>query len=275
MRRLSLLLLIGLGSFAIAGCGFIDGFLSGSDDASVPEDEVALDGVPLPSNEEPAQPEDFVEPIVPAAPGAAAIAAAELIQSTNPDERAIAVSTSRSDPFATVVPATPIVLERPEPPPGTTVTPTGTTGPTPVATSGSGRPPGSISPIQPLPVLPRPELAESVGVSGVIQIGNTPHAIVQAPGEPTSRYVTAGQRLSNGQILVKRIEIREGLEPRVILEENGIEVAVTVGTGGTATASAGAANTAVPASQATTGSLPTLPPALALPPAPQLLQSQG
>ena len=35
--------------------------------------------------------------------------------------------------------------------------------------------------------------------------------------------------LSNGQILVKRIEINMGSEPIVVLEENGIEVRVMVG----------------------------------------------
>ncbi|MEO0489447.1 MAG: hypothetical protein AAFZ49_07785, partial [Cyanobacteria bacterium J06659_2] len=144
----------------------------------------------------------------------------------------------------------------------------GTQGPIAILPSGVNQTPGGVSPIQPLPSLPQPQLAQAVGVSGVVQVGNTTHAIVQAPGEPTSRYVTAGQRLSNGRILVKRIEIREGLEPRVILEENGIEVAVTVGTM-TETASAEAANSAVPASQASVNNLPTLPPA------PQFVQSQG
>lgn len=271
MRRLSLLLLVGFGAFAVTGCGFIDGFLSGGDNASAPEDEAALDGVPLPTAE-PEQSEDFVEPIVPFAPGAAAIAAAELIQSTNPDERAIGVNTSRSDPFATVVPATPVVLELPEPPedPADNNNQDGRNDPSPQPFGTF--PPGGVSPIQPLPSLPRPDLAESVAVSGVVQIGNTPHAIVQAPGEPTSRYVTAGQRLSNGRILVKRIEIREGLEPRVILEENGIEVAVVVGTmPATASAEADqAANTTIPVSQVTVNNLPTLPP-----PAPQVVESQG
>jgi hypothetical protein len=63
----------------------------------------------------------------------------------------------------------------------------------------------------------------------VIQIGNEPQAIVKAPNEATSRYVKVGQRLSQGQVLVKRIEMNDGSEPVVILEENGIEVAKMVG----------------------------------------------
>ena len=80
-----------------------------------------------------------------------------------------------------------------------------------------------------LPPPPEPTLARAVEVSGVVQIGNEPQAIVKAPNEATSRYVRVGQRLSQGQVLVKRIEVNEGSEPVVILEENGIEVAKLVG----------------------------------------------
>jgi hypothetical protein len=72
-----------------------------------------------------------------------------------------------------------------------------------------------------------------------VQIGSTVHAIVNAPNEPSSRYVRAGQRLSNGQILVKRIELNEGSEPVVVLEQNGIEVTTEVGEGGTPAATPG------------------------------------
>lgn len=80
-----------------------------------------------------------------------------------------------------------------------------------------------------LPQLPQPTLAQSVEVSGVIQVGAETRAIVKAPNEATSRYVTVGQRLSNGQILVKRIEMNTGSEPVVVLEQYGIEVARRVG----------------------------------------------
>jgi hypothetical protein len=80
-----------------------------------------------------------------------------------------------------------------------------------------------------LPPIPQPTLARQVEVTGVVKVGNTVQAIVKAPNEPTSRYVGVGQLLSNGQILVKRIEINQGSEPIVVLEENGIEVRVMVG----------------------------------------------
>jgi hypothetical protein len=80
-----------------------------------------------------------------------------------------------------------------------------------------------------MPPIPQPTLARQVEVTGVVKIGGTVQAIVKAPNEPTSRYVGVGQRLSNGQILVKRIELNPGSDPIVILEENGIEVPVMVG----------------------------------------------
>jgi hypothetical protein len=102
----------------------------------------------------------------------------------------------------------------------------------PSAPSSGSVPPTGITPpaLMPLPAIPEPTLARAVEVSGVIVTMNgLPQAIVKAPNEPTSRYVSAGQRLSNGQILVKRIEVNAGSDPAVILEQNGVEVSRSVG----------------------------------------------
>ena len=79
------------------------------------------------------------------------------------------------------------------------------------------------------PAPPETTLANGVTVMGVIQIGEQAQAIVQVPNEATSRYVQVGQRLSNGQVLVKRIELNAGAEPLVILEQYGVEVSKAVG----------------------------------------------
>ena len=97
----------------------------------------------------------------------------------------------------------------------------------------NGRP-GIPAGIPIMPPIPQPTLAREVEVTGVVTIGNSTQAIVRAPGEPSSRYVSAGQRLANGQVLVKRIEMNPGSDPVVILEENGMEVSVMVGTKKTA-----------------------------------------
>lgn len=104
------------------------------------------------------------------------------------------------------------------------------TGPSPGVATTPFVPPSPLPSFKPeLPRLPEPTLAQSVEVSGVVQVGDRPQAIVKAPNEPTSRYVTVGQRLANGQVLVKRIEMNEGSNPVVILEQYGIEIAKAVG----------------------------------------------
>jgi hypothetical protein len=84
-----------------------------------------------------------------------------------------------------------------------------------------------------LPPLPEPNLARAVEITGVIKVGDTAQAIVRAPNEGTSRYVSAGQRLSDGQVLVKRIDMNEGSDPVVVLEQYGVEISKTVGEGST------------------------------------------
>ncbi|MBW4513216.1 MAG: hypothetical protein KME64_43065 [Scytonematopsis contorta HA4267-MV1] len=85
-----------------------------------------------------------------------------------------------------------------------------------------------LAPLAPPP--PQPDMARAVVVTGIVQVGSAPQAIIRVPNEPTSRYVQAGQRLANG-VLVKRIEMNDGSDPIVILEQYGIEVARMVGEG--------------------------------------------
>jgi hypothetical protein len=95
--------------------------------------------------------------------------------------------------------------------------------------------------IEAIPVVepPKTEEASSVFVSGVIEVNGTTYAIISAPNEPTTRYVSAGTRLSNNQVLVKRID-KTGI-PTVILEQNGVEVSRPVGKAAVIAAAPGAA----------------------------------
>lgn len=95
--------------------------------------------------------------------------------------------------------------------------------------------PGGILPLPPLAVGPRelpqlqePTLAKTIEVTGVVNSGGIASAIVKVPNEP-ARSVREGERLSNGQVLVKRIEVNSGPTPTVILEQFGQEVARQVG----------------------------------------------
>ncbi len=76
---------------------------------------------------------------------------------------------------------------------------------------------------------PDSTLAQNVIVSGLYQGNGRAKLIVKAPEEDTSRYVEVGQYLSNGQILVKSIDLNYSPTPRVILEQSGVEVFKEIG----------------------------------------------
>lgn len=170
----------------------------------------------------------------------------DLITSTDPEERIRLVQRDRPDPFD-ILRTTPTVevpeevLNPPAAPSPATPSPATPSAPEP-------SPPEDVE-LAPIPDLvpfvppppPQPETARAVTVTGVVQIGTVPYAIVNAPNEPHSRYVRSGQFLSNGQVLVKRINMSPGgVDPVVILEEFGIEVARQVGSPGARPESAGA-----------------------------------
>jgi hypothetical protein len=242
----------GLGAMLLS-LPFLGGFIaqrfgqvSSSVDETLIVEEIPVAPVPTPNGDAPVPDPAFAEPLVPVAPQLSPIARAELIQSTDPNERLQQINKSRTDPFSVVpTPPAPRVVAPPAPPaggaagtpagtiagnpatPGTGVPGTSTTPPG-AAPGGSGGSGGSSTPpgLAPLPQLPKPTLAEAVLVTGVMTIGNENFAVVQTVNG--SQYVRAGQRVSNGQVLVKRIDVR-GVDPVVILEQNGIEVSRPVG----------------------------------------------
>lgn len=202
--------------------------------------------------------EDFDAPIVEETSPVGSVPL-DLIASTDPEERIRLVQRDRPDPFD-ILRTTPTLeipadaLTPPAPPidRGSGSNGNGPSGPGSNGSNGSGANgsgpgsngsgpnsstpgTGSLAPIPDLvpiapPPPPQPETARAVTVTGVVQIGSVPYAIVNAPNEPHSRYVRSGQFLSNGQVLVKRIEmVSGGIDPVVILEEFGVEVARQVG----------------------------------------------
>jgi len=239
MRQRIVLALIGTVALTMAGCAAEEE----TPTASSPSPEATAS--PASTAQKPfAKPLVAQKPTVPTAiPG--------LIQSTNPDERArqvqanLQAKATTRDPFAGLPPTLPKAKPATVPTKVPTVSklPQGRTQPL----SPSTPPPPSSLPPQPglpgsptaigspgpsiaaLPEQPKATLANEVEVSGVIQVGGVTQAIVRAPNEPTSRYVRVGQRLSDGQILVKRIEMNAAGSPVVVLEENGIEVSRSVG----------------------------------------------
>ena len=246
MHQLSKIAVVGMLTLAMPGCGMqTDSEQSTAATPSVPELVVKKDPVVKP----------FDQPsMVPQQPKKITIASApSLIEPTNGNQRAKQVQKGRQDPFAGLfvqaIPSVPItkapqkIVQPPSPPVAPAQQPVAIGSPNPlvdIGTPGSQTSPSQGNPLPPVepssilqPVLPplpqEPDLARGVAVTGVIQIGNEPQAIIKVPNEATSRYVRVGQRLSNGQVLVKRIEINENSEPVVILEQYGVEVARAVG----------------------------------------------
>ena len=162
-----------------------------------------------------------------------------LIEATDAITRTKNVDKGRNDPFA-LIPVEPII----------TIKPTAPKDPTPPKVNPSNqnesinppntepKPPLNPNPTPPEPTIrsepplppppPQPVLAQGVTVTGLIQVGDVTKIIVKAPDEKYSRYVESGQYLSNGQVLVKRIET-QGSNPMVVLEQLGIEVVKQVG----------------------------------------------
>ncbi|WP_421658025.1 hypothetical protein [Leptothermofonsia sp. ETS-13] len=205
----------------------------------------------------------FAQPLVAQKPAAQAVPG--LIQPTNADERArqvqarINAQRTKKDPFSSLPPILPKPTAAPQrtanlpqptstqkvptlpgaPQPGALPTiastpprpsspfPPGRTAANPKTAANPNRPAA-----RPVPPPPTTNLASAVEVSGVVHIDGKAQAIVRAPNEGTSRYVRVGQRLSDGQVLVKRIEMIAGSDPVVVLEENGVEVPKVVGEGG-------------------------------------------
>lgn len=229
MRRISAIAVVGTLSLTMVGCG------SNTEEPSVsspPPQQVVTqpDSASQPFEKPPVVPQTSVVKVS---------SASGLIQSTNGNQRAKQVEKGRKDPFAGLF-APVVVAKAPTPPTPKTVAPLPKPSvvppppPKPVAVVPRPAPLPSVAPAPPVPpaepvVAAQPDVAKGITVTGVVQIGDELQAIVQVPNEGTSRYVREGQLLSSGEVLVKRIEVNQGAQPLVILEEKGIEVAKAIG----------------------------------------------
>jgi hypothetical protein len=228
---------------AVAGAIALAVSSCASEDASVAPSPAA-GGSPAPIatavDQKPPGAQKFSKPLVAQKPAAGTIPG--LIQSTNGDEQAkrvqakINATKGGKDPFTGLPPVLPrvtITARNPVAPTIPNAPRTGKRGISLKAPNVPARNPGVTTAPPPLvptvPLPPSTTLASGVEVTGVVTVNGVTQAIIKAPNEPTSRYVQVGQRLSNGQVLVKRIDSFAGSDPVVILEENGVEVARVVG----------------------------------------------
>lgn len=84
-------------------------------------------------------------------------------------------------------------------------------------------------------VAEKPLQAMAIDISGIIEVECRTQVIIKLPTESFSRYISVGERIGNGKVLVKRVEGQSSLSPTVILEEVGVEVPRKIGDISTAT----------------------------------------
>jgi hypothetical protein len=153
---------------------------------------------------------------------------AGLIPSTKPDLRAKSSVRGRQDPFAIVSVKPTIEIEAEEPPETVNNNPPRRLPNPPTPTVRRPQDITSTPTIEPPNNRSRANLAENVLITGLVELGDRIKVILQAPEEASSRHVEVGQYISNGRVLVKRIE--PGFPtPVVILEQGGIEIAKVIG----------------------------------------------
>ena len=156
---------------------------------------------------------------------------AELIPSTDPSVRIKNSIRGRQDPFAIIsVKPTVEIKEDPKTVSKNTIRNRRPEPRRELPPSRVRRPPeiNSTPTIENTETTPQADLAENVLITGLVQFGDRIKIILQAPEETSSRYVEVGQYVSNGQVLVKRIDPRSPT-PMVVLEQGGIEVTKVVG----------------------------------------------
>jgi len=194
------------------------------------------------------------------------VAVPGLVQGTNPDERLKETTKGRKDPFALLPvqpkievspsslpgkpsvkkpglpslpnpaarrpPVLPALPQSPTKKPAIASVPAGVPKPpglpNPTTTSGTPKPTTAPSFKPELPSIPEPELARSIEVTGVVQVGGVTQVILKLPNSSSPFYVPVGTRIANSQLLVKRVEMN-GNVPVIIFEQYGIEVAKRVG----------------------------------------------
>ncbi|WP_448380645.1 hypothetical protein [Gloeomargarita sp.] len=189
--------------------------------------EPSTDNAPTPSQQSPT-PTPMVATPTPSPVAAAPLTQEGLIPSEDPNKRRDQLMPGREDPFA---------------PPGTTgARPGQEVVEIPPPPFDIAPPPGPLPQVQNAPLPPYDpasstladfpgrgaDIANMIMVHGVVQVGNQVQAIIKTPNEASARYVRPGQRLEGGLVLVKRIETR-GLQPVVVFEQDGTQVARAVG----------------------------------------------
>ena len=205
----------------------------------------------LPDTAQPLVSQDFFpSPLVTGTDMVQANAIPNLIPPTTSSERVPQINSGRVDPFASlgiaptviqkptvIAPLSPVVNSAPvaPQPPTSAPLPKPSVFPLPPLLPASATlPPLAVGSLPSItvpgsPPAPARSAAESLEISGIVQVGGKTNVIIKAADEYTSRYAAVGERVANGKVLIKRVEM--GLEPVVILEQAGQEIVRSVGSG--------------------------------------------
>jgi hypothetical protein len=237
---------IGLLAFAFLAVGCAGETVSESSPEEISDEVATLGEEPIVQEIQPAPAQAFPYQQSPIAANSSSLPVPNLIPPTTTPERLPQVSVGRTDPFANLpvspnvsisrrptpaapatVPAAPSLLP---PAPSVSTVPMQTL---PTLPTLEAPPPslgtGSLPLVAIPPMAPPQRLAETIEISGVVEVGGKTSVIVQVPNEMSSRYAAVGDYLANGKVLIKRVEM--GMEPTVILEEDGVETIRYVGSG--------------------------------------------
>ncbi len=200
--------------------------------------------------------ETFSAPLTPSSAKPIARPVPGLLQPTNAATRIPGIITGRRDPFAVVPGLQPIVISSrpassrvavaalprsvtklpPPPVPAVGIVPALSLPPIAVGSSPnslpnlSPMPPGSLPPLA-IPVAPpsQTSVADAIAINGIVQVGNKWAVIVKEPSAVSSRYVSVGEYLENGKVLVKKIVAAGSADPVVVLQQNGVEIRKSLG----------------------------------------------
>lgn len=214
MNRIALLILVGTLAVLVEGCSLVADFFN-----SDQQEETTTANQPQSPNETNEQQQEQA-----AAESEESLVSKEvagLIPATNPEVRVRGSIRGRQDPFAPISVKPQIIVKQEE---NQQQEDSSDFPSTPTIESSENQPTAES-----LENEPKAILAEDVIITGLVEVGGITNIIVRAPEEASSRYVQVGQYLSNGRILVKRVESNNSSTPLVILEEDGIEVARAVG----------------------------------------------
>ena len=235
MKKKSLFLIVSILGLNISSCSYLEAF----NDKRQEEIEAAKPTIQIKAKAEGKAEETPSDPMDQAVKDAEGTTREQetvgLLKSTNPEIRVRESIRGRQDPFSTIIVKPEIEVE-PEIETESESSSNRNRQPNQRVNNRTVQPNTGITSTPTIDSLETPEeppeppteLAENVIITGLIEIGDRIKVILQAPGEATSRYVNIGQYVSNGEVLVKRVEYGFPA-PTVILEQSGVEVAKVVG----------------------------------------------